>query len=46
MNKPYYILSTKYSLRERQSKRGKVYDVRFLSSPPISKNAPKKAFFC
>lgn len=29
MNKPYYILSTKYSLRERQTKRGKVYDVRF-----------------
>lgn len=29
MSKPYYILSTKYSLRERQTKRGKVYDVRF-----------------
>ena len=29
MDKQYYISSTKYSLQERQTKRGKVYDVRF-----------------
>ena len=29
MNKEFYISSTKYSLQERQTKRGKVYDVRF-----------------
>ena len=29
MNKQYYISSTKCSLQERQTKKGKVYDVRF-----------------
>lgn len=29
MDKKYYISSTKYSLQERQTKRGKVYDVFF-----------------
>ena len=29
MDKEFYISSTKYSLQERQTKRGKVYDVRF-----------------
>lgn len=29
MDKLYYINSTKYSMHERQTKRGKVYDVRF-----------------
>lgn len=29
MSERYYILSTKYSLQERQTKRGKVYDVVF-----------------
>lgn len=29
MDKQYYILSTKYSLQERQTKRGRVYDVVF-----------------
>ena len=29
MTKQYYISSTKYSMQERQSKKGKVYDVRF-----------------
>ena len=29
MDKLYYISSTKFSLQERQTKRGKVYDVYF-----------------
>lgn len=29
MNKAYYISSTKYSLQERQTKKGKVYDIVF-----------------
>ena len=29
MDKQYYISSTKFSIRERQTKRGKVYDVVF-----------------
>lgn len=29
MDKEYYISSTKYSLQERQTKKGRVYDVVF-----------------
>ena len=34
VNKEYYISSTKYSLQERQTKRGRVYDVIFRVVTP------------